>query len=138
MKRSFQFILFLIIVILSACNDDVRYDYGNFRMDFVTVLSPEEGIRFLRDDGIILLSETANDADNKYLVTGKRILLRYIPGEQISQTELSAKIQSITFIPEGDITFVSQKEQTESFGNDPLYIISLWPEIGRASCRERV
>ena len=73
MKRSFQFILFLIIVILSACNDDVRYDYGNFRMDFVTVLSPEEGIRFLRDDGIILLSETANDADNKYLVTGKRI-----------------------------------------------------------------
>ena len=79
MKRSFQFILFLIIVILSACNDDVRYDYGNFRMDFVTVLSPEEGIRFLRDDGIILLSETANDADNKYLVTGKRILLRYIP-----------------------------------------------------------
>ena len=97
MKRSFQFILFLIIVILSACNDDVRYDYGNFRIDFVTVLSPEEGIRFLRDDGIILLSETANDADNKYLVTGKRILLRYIPGEQISQTELSAKIQSITF-----------------------------------------
>lgn len=111
MKQSFQFILFLIIVILSACNDDVRYDYGNFRMDFVTVLSPEEGIRFLRDDGIILLSETANDADNKYLVTGKRILLRYIPGEQISQTELSAKIQSITFIPEGNITFVSQKNK---------------------------
>ena len=77
MKRSFQFILFLTIVILSACNDDVRYDYGNFRMDFVTVLSPEEGIRFLRDDGIVLLSETTNDTDNKYLVTGKRILLRY-------------------------------------------------------------
>lgn len=123
MKRSFQLILFLTIVILSACNDDVRYDYGNFRMDFVTVLSPEEGIRFLRDDGIILLSETANDADNEYLVTGKRILLRYIPEEQISQTKLSAKIQSITFIPEGDITFVSRKEQTESFGSDPLYII---------------
>ena len=71
MKQSFQFILFLIIVILSACNDDVRYDYGNFRMDFVTVLSPEEGIRFLRDDGIILLSETANDADNKYPPPGQ-------------------------------------------------------------------
>lgn len=138
MKRSFQFILFLIIVILSACNDDVRYDYGNFRIDFVTVLSPEEGIRFLRDDGIILLSETANDADNKYLVTGKRILLRYIPGEQISQTELSAKIQSMTFIPEGDITFVSQKEQTESFGNDPLYIISLWPGGGYLNLRYKI
>ena len=123
MKQSFQFILFLIIVILSACNDDVRYDYGNFRMAFVTVLSPEEGIRFLRDDGIILLSETANDADNKYLVTGKRILLRYIPGEQISQTELSAKIQSITFIPEGNKTYISETEQTDSLGNDTLYII---------------
>ena len=99
MKQSFQFILFLTIVILSACNDDVRYDYGNFRMDFVTVLSP---------------------------------------GEQISQTELSAKIQSMTFIPEGDITFVSQKEQTESFGNDPLYIISLWPGGGYLNLRYKI
>lgn len=107
-------------------------------MDFVTVLSPEEGIRFLRDDGIVLLSETTNDTDNKYLVTGKRILLRYIPGEQISQTELSAKIQSITFIPEGNITFVSQKEQTESFGNDPLYIISLWPGGGYLNLRYKI
>lgn len=136
MKRLFHFILFCAITTLIACNDDNQYDYGNFRMDFVTVLSSETGMRFLRDDGIILFSST-NNANSEYLNVGNRILLRYIPEEIISATEQSADIQSIIIIPERDIVFTT-KEQAESFGNDPLYIISLWPGGGYLNLRYKI
>lgn len=137
MKHLFHSILFCIIITFIACNnDDNKYDYGNFRMDFVTVLSSESGIRFLRDDGITLFSAT-NNANSEYLSAGNRIILRYIPKEKISPTEQFADIQSISVVPKGDIVFTT-KEQAESFGNDPLYIISLWPGGGYLNLRYKI
>ncbi|WP_455497623.1 NigD1/NigD2 family lipoprotein [Coprobacter sp.] len=137
MKHLFQLILLCTITTFISCNDDdIKFNYGNFRMDFVTVLSSETGIKFLRDDGMTLFSAT-NSANSEYLNPGNRIILRYIPGEKISPTEQSADIQSISVVPQGDIR-LSMKEQAESFGNDPLYIISLWPGGGYLNLRYKI
>ena len=137
MKRLIHLILLFVIITLTACKDDEeQYDYGNFRMDLATVLSPEEGVRFLRDDGLILLPETT--VDNKYLTTGARLLLRYIPQEKISETEIPIEIQSITLIPEGDIIIAPNESSIAQLGNDPLYITSIWPGGGYINLRYKI
>lgn len=138
MKRLFSFIIFLCITtIFTGCKDEnPKYDYGNFRIDFVTVLAPDASVRFLRDDGI-LLQAPVNSVNNENLVTGKRVLIQYIPGEKISSDEQSITIQSIAFIPGGEIIQVPAA-QIEAFGNTPFYLTTLWVGGGYLNLRYKI
>lgn len=118
----------LFMAVLSSCNDDEPYSYGDFSYDMVTYAGENGGnsvFTFQSYNDSPLITLTAANLSRPGLKVGQRLLLNYIVNEDLGGNSKNVEVKGFLKVNTDTVTILPQ-ETIDTLKCNEVKIKSVW------------